>query len=39
MKLRLGDRELNSNIILAPMAGVTDLLSGFCAMSREREWR
>lgn len=25
MKLRLGDRELNSNIILAPMAGVTDL--------------
>ena len=28
MKLRLGDRELNSNIILAPMAGVTDLPLG-----------
>ena len=39
MKLRLGDRELNSNIILAPMAGVTDLPFRLCAMSREQEWR
>lgn len=34
MKLTIGNVTLENNVFLAPMAGVTDLRSGFCARSR-----
>ena len=34
MKLRIGNVELDNNLILAPMAGVTDMSFGSCAGSR-----
>ena len=41
-KLMIGDVELPNNLILAPMAGVTDLPFVCCVGSRERDfsaWR
>ena len=38
MTLKIGNVELENNVILAPMAGVTDMPYGSSAGSREQVW-
>ena len=38
MKLKIGNVELENNVILAPMAGVTDMPYRILCRSREQVW-